>query len=88
MPRPSVYDFLLALQKLENKSYMDLYRLINNVTVPGARNKSYVKMDNIVANAEEALEKDQDVEFFLAKLCIFKAGQLKNTNTYNFLLCY
>lgn len=68
MARPSVFDFLVALQRLENKTYMDVFRHINNIVVPIPRRKTYVKIDKMIADAEDVLQNDQDVEGFLARL--------------------
>lgn len=67
-PRPAIFDFLVAVQRLENKTYMDLYRTINNITAPARRKKTYEQMDKIITDAETTLKADHDVENFLAKV--------------------
>lgn len=64
--RPDIYDFLIALQRFENKIYMDLYRTFNNISIPKARRKTYQLIDGIIAKAEKELKENMDVEIFLS----------------------
>lgn len=57
--------------------YLNLFRIVNNITPPNARKQKYVKIDKAVEEAEDDLMKDYDVDFFLGRLSNLYKGTKK-----------
>lgn len=65
--RPSIFDFLIGLQNLEHKTYMDLYRTINNIVSTQPRKPKYEVIDKKLSQYEDDLQNDHNIERFLSR---------------------
>lgn len=83
-PHSNVFDFLIALQRFDNRSSLKMHQDINNICTQRKRNKEYERKDQIIEAAEAKLKVDHDVEAFLCATsqratCEFKNKPLENS---------
>lgn len=81
LKHPNIFVFLQFLQNVDEKSYCDLFREINNINAPRSRRVNYEHNDLIISKAQKLLKNNGDVLLFLKTVSIRNKGN--NCKFYN-----